>query len=413
MINDKIKALNKPVPIILGGYVNGLGLVRSFGRVGIPSICLDRQKSLTFYSKYSIPYLCPDPEKNEIEFLRYLIELGKCLPHKGMLFATNDIWLVPISKNREELSKYYLYPMSEWSIIEKCWNKRYLYDIAQKVGIPIAKTYFVERLSDFDVIANDIHFPCVIKPENTIGFREKLKSKGRTITISNYEQLMYWRKRIIDAELDNTPLIFQELIIGPVTSLYTITSYSNTNADIIAYSIGHKIRQTPPDAGTIVSGRVKHNPEVLELGTKLIKALGFYGIANTEFKQDEKDQKFKLIEINPRPGMWNYSALMSGINLPYIAYRDLLGESFELFPHSEEEKVWIMLLEDFSSSLFSFRKDGYAEYAVSPTEWFRTVWGKKIFAIESFHDPMPGVVHAVNFFAKVLFRLSKIGNKSR
>lgn len=405
--NKIIQTFNKPIPVILGGYVNGLGLIRSFAHVGIPTICLDLKKSLAFYSRYSISDICPDPVLRERDFIQYLLELGRDLPHKGMLFATNDIWLVPISKHREHLSKYYLFPMSEWDVIEKCWNKKQLYKTAQENGIPVAKTYFVEKISDLDRVMNDIRFPCVIKPEITIGFMEKLGSKGRTITVSTHDQLIFWRNRLIERGLETTPLILQELVVGPITNLYTITSYSNTNADIIAYSIGHKIRQNPPDAGTIMSGRVKSDPEVLELGTKLIKALGFYGIANTEFKRDERDQKFKLIEINPRPGMWNYSSFISGVNLPYIAYQDLLGEPFKPPLRSEEGKVWIMLIEDFFNSVFFFKRNGYPEYAMSFSEWLRSIRGEKIFAIESWDDPLPGIVHAVKFFSGSLMGLTK------
>lgn len=407
MRSNEVITFDKPIPVILGGHVNGLGLIRSFGRVGIPSICLDRNKSLAFYSKYSVSHICPDPESREDDFLRYLIDLGKCLPNKGMLFATNDIWLIPISKFRDILSKYFLYPMSEWEIIEKCWNKRKLYEIAQNNGIPCAKTYFIDNIYGLDAIIVDIQFPCVIKPEITIGFREKLESNGRTITVSSHQQLMHWRQQIIEKGLAETPLILQELIIGPITNLYTITSYSNKNSDITAYSIGHKIRQSPPDAGTILSGRVKYDPDVYELGKKLIKAMGYYGIANTEFKKDERDQTFKLIEINPRPGMWNYSALMSGINLPYIAYSDLLGETFELSSTTEDGKVWMMFLEDFFSSIYFFKKNGYAEYSISLIEWFRSIQGKKVFSIESWTDPFPGIVHACDFFCNTLYKFLK------
>ncbi|MDN7025477.1 hypothetical protein FGU65_11340 [Methanoculleus sp. FWC-SCC1] len=372
---------------------------------------MDKHKSLPFYSKYCISHLCPDPEISEEDFIHYLIDLGKNLPQKGVLFAAGDVWLVTISKYRETLSKYYLYPMSEWEIIEKCWNKRKLYEVAQNNGIPCAKTYFINNILEIDALANEIHFPCIIKPEINIGFKEKLGSRSPNITISNYAQMMHWKKIIIEKGLDNVPLILQELIIGPITNLYTITSYSNSNADIVAYSTGYKIRQYPPDAGTIISGRVKNDPEVYDLGVKLIKALRYYGIANTEFKKDERDQIFKLVEINPRPGMWNYSVYMSGINLPYIAYSDILGEPFELPSASEDGKVWMIFLKDFFFPIFLFRKIGYTEYAISLTEWLRSTRGKKVFAIESWTDPLPGLVHAFKFFSKPLHRLKKLKYK--
>jgi D-aspartate ligase len=405
--NNRLKALNKPIPIILGGNVNGLGLVRSFGHVGVPAIYLDKHKSLPFYSKYCISYLCPDPEVAEESFIQYLIDFGKNLPQKGVLFAAGDVWLVTISKHREKLSQYYLFPMSEWEIIENCWNKRKLYEIAQENGIPCAKTYFIHNILELDALINEIRFPCVIKPEVNIGFKEILGS-GPTITVSNYTQMIHWKKAIIEKGLGEVPLILQELIEGPITNLYTITSYSNNDADIVAYSTGYKIRQYPPVAGTIISGRVKDNPEIYDLGAKLIKLLRYYGIANTEFKKDERDQTFKLIEINPRPGVWNYSVLMSGVNLPYIAYLDLLGEPFESLSCSKDGKVWMIFLKDFFFSIFLFRRIGYPEYAISFTEWFRSTRGKKIFAIESLTDPLPGLVNAFKFFSKPIYKLKKV-----
>ena len=60
-----------------------------------------------------------------------------------------------------------------------------------------------------------------------------------------------------------------------------------------------------------------------KIGVNLIETLGFYGIANTEFKLDIRTGEFKLIEINARSGMWNSSVLNSGINMPLLALEGL------------------------------------------------------------------------------------------
>lgn len=373
----------------------------------MPVICLDSKKSLAFYSKYSISYICPDPSSEE-KFIQYLIDFGKDLPHKGVIFVSSDDWLVTISKNRNKLSEYYLFPMSEWEIIQNCWNKRKLYEIAQENGIACTKTYYIDRIYEIDAISKQITFPCIIKPELNINFQKNLGSRGSTLLIQDYKQLMYWKEKIIEKRMEDIPLIIQELIVGPITNLYTITSYSDSSAEIVAYSIGHKIRQFPPDAGTIISGRVKDNPEIYELGKKLIKIMGYYGIANVEFKKDERDQIFKLVEINPRPGMWNYSVLMSGLNLPHIAYLDLLGDPYELPANREEGKVWIMLIQDFLYSIFLFRFIGYKEYSIGIGEWFRSTKGKKIHAVESWKDPLPGLINFIRFLSQSFGRFKNM-----
>jgi D-aspartate ligase len=393
MLKPSIHCHSGPVPVILGGYVNGLGLVRSFGKKKIPTILLDYKRSLASYSRYTKGIICPDPIQEEEEFICFLIELGKQLPHKGFLLATNDIWLIPISKNRSVLSEYYHYPMPDWDVIEKCWRKEYLYKIAKENSIPIPKTFFIKTLSELDNITLDIPFPCILKPSITIGFMEKLGSNGRTIVITSMKELTYWKQKIQHAGLTDISLILQAQIPGSPSNLYTITSYANKKSEIVAYSIGHKIRQYPPEAGTITSGEVENIPEVLEWGSRLIKALRFYGISNIEFKKDDRDGSYKLIEINPRPGMWNYSVLMSGVNLPYIAYLDCIGEKNGTILKSSEGKKWILLSQDLISAVYTNKKDGYYAYSLTLGEWIKSVRGERIYAIESWKDPLPGVFH--------------------
>ena len=45
---------------------------------------------------------------------------------------------------------------------------------------------------------------------------------------------------------------------------------------------------------------------------KTIKSSNYYGIANTEYKYDKRDNLYKI--INPRR-VYEYSALKSGVNL--------------------------------------------------------------------------------------------------
>ena len=149
--------------------------------------------------------------------------------------------------------------MAEWDIIEKCWDKKYLYPIAESNNIPIPRTFFLDSISDLEKVSDRIKYPCILKPSTTIGFLEKLKANGRTLIIKDEKDLNAWKQRIILAGLGETPLILQEQIEGPPSNLYTITSYADKNSDIIAYSTGHKIRQYPPDAGTITAGGYRMN----------------------------------------------------------------------------------------------------------------------------------------------------------
>jgi predicted ATP-grasp superfamily ATP-dependent carboligase len=395
------------IPVILGGYVNGLSIARSLGYEGINSIVIDHKKDIALYSKFVKGYRSPKTDENEKEFVDFLIGFGKELPNKGIFFATEDIWLLPIVKHREILERYYLYPFSNKDVIMRCLDKSQLYEAAQKIGIPIPWTKIIESLDELKEFKK---FPCVVKPAITVGFLDKMTSgTTKTTSLNNIGDLDRYTNALSNANLSAIKLIIQEEVVGPVDGLYTISSYSNSNGDIVAYSVGHKIHQYPPNAGTITSGRLDDNEEIYTLAKKLIKELRFCGIANTEFKKDIRDGTFKLIEINPRPGMWNYSAFKAGINLPYIAYREVMGKKQRAIKsNSDYNRVWIMLLEDFLTSIYLNKRSGHSEYNLSIREWLNSIKGQKIYPIFDINDIKPWLYYFPQFLKRAL-RLKKEG----
>ena len=92
-------------PIVLGGGINGLGIVRSFGEEGINSIVFEQNNDIAFSSKYSLGIVCPDPVNNQKSFIEYMINFGNKLRHKGFLIATSDKFLIVLSKNQKILEK--------------------------------------------------------------------------------------------------------------------------------------------------------------------------------------------------------------------------------------------------------------------------------------------------------------------
>jgi D-aspartate ligase len=391
---NAIFSQSKPVPVILGGGPNGLGLVRSLGQSGIQSFLLDTSKSYSFYSKYCYGLVCPNPTSNSDIFIEFLLNFGKKLKNKGMLFTTNDMWMIPVSQNRKKLEEHFVFSMSDWFVIDACSNKKKMYSIAEEHQIPYPKTYYLNNTNELDIYCDKIPYPCILKPSVTIGFLEKLGSPGRVLHCKNKEELYSWKLRIENAGLKNTEMVLQEFIEGGAENLYTITSYSNKEAKIIAYSTGHKIRQRPPDAGTIISGRVIPRPELYPQAQKLISAFGFFGIANTEFKFDRKDNNYKLMEINPRPGKWNYSAMASGINMPKMIFDELTGNAQQFFGTTKEELVWGVFAEDFYNAVLGgFKRKGYKDYSVSLSGYFQSIRGRKVDAVFQNEDYLPGLMY--------------------
>lgn len=398
---SKIKIIQKHIPVILGAGINAYGIVRSFSENGIYSIVIETRKNFCFYSSYVCGMICPDPS-DENKFIDFLIKLGKELDNPGIIFTTNDKWLLPVCDNMEKLKEHYLIPMSPPEITKQYVDKNKLYDIAENAGLDFPNTFEIPCITELKTIIDKIIFPCILKPAITLDFSEKLLIKKRVIYIDNREQLLIWAEKIKTVGLEKKQLILQEYVPGSTENLFTITTYSDKKGDIKAYSTGHKLRQRPPDAGTIISGKVIHEPRLFELAQKLLKSPGFYGIANTEFKYDKRDDKFKLIEINPRPGKWTYSATATGINFPLMAYYDILNIEYNHQKYSKKSIIWLCFFEDlYNSVLGGFKRAGYPEFSMSFTKYFKSIGGKKYDAVLNSEDMLPGIMYLLNLFFKI------------
>ena len=167
----------------------------------------------------------------------------------------------------------------------------------------------------------------------------------------------------------------QELIPGGDECLYTFGSYVNEDGEALGLFSGRKLRQTPPGVGTCRVGEAVWVEEVVEQGLRLLRRVGFHGISQVEFKRDPRDGVYKLMEINPRLWQWHGLAAACGVDLPQIAYRDLLGRPQTAVRMNGAGKRWAISL--MSGSQPAFLRPPYVD------------------AVFSLDDPLPAVAQAV------------------
>jgi D-aspartate ligase len=412
MKKTKVYQSNMPVGVVFDCHVNGLGVMRSLGEKGVPVLGLDcNPRNMGLLSKYCHGEVCPDPSKNERAFVDSLCETGRKLKNKGVLFPTNDVWLIAVSRHQKELESYFLFPMSGWEVIRNCVDKARMYQIASEADIPIPETLFCREVAELKNIRPRIKYPCIIKARVTTEFDQTFKS--RFVRIEREAALDDWLQQN-EAALSRLKIGFvvQEIIPGGAASLYTFSAYSNAEAEVVAFSTIRKTRQYPPDYGTITSGEVIRQPEVIESGTRLIKKLNYYGLSNIEFKRDERDGRFRLMEINARSGKSIYYTTSSGLNLPYFAYQEATG--VKLGPrHREGEygRGWMVFLDDLATFL---HHPGQENRSQGSTPWRNLRnWcfgGRMIEAVCSWRDPLPGIAFGWNYLlATFRFLGRKIG----
>ena len=385
------------IPVILGGGINGYGLVRSFSREKIVPLVISEKKDFVYYSKHTVELVLNDEHQSYL--LEVLHNIQKMLnPQKIIIIPTTDRYVEFIGDNYNVLNDLFLVPQPNWNISQTLLKKSLLYEVAERIKVKFPKTVVVHSIEEAATIDEKLDYPILLKPSLQAGFKNAI---GWNVLIIDGKEM---KERIVNqlanSDLKNNSFVFQEIIPGSPSSLYTFTSYSNRESEVLAYSVGRKIRQNPPDAGTIVSGKVDNNEEMVEMCKRMIKETDYYGFSNIEFKKDDRDGEFKLMEINIRPGIWNYSATASGVNLAKVMYDDLLNHKSSVVVNNKKEIVWANFIFDFYLAVFGFKTRGYKEYGTGLWKWIKSVQGKKVDAIFNFNDPLAGIMYLIGLIRR-------------
>ena len=115
------------------------------------------------------------------------------------------------------------------------------------------------------------------------------------------------------------------MIPGDDATLWTVGSYTNAGGTALGLFCGRKLVQMPRGFGTCRVGEARWREDAVEQALTLLAALGFHGVAQTEFRLDPRDGRFKLMEVNPRLWQWHGLARACGVDLPRIAYSTCSG----------------------------------------------------------------------------------------
>ena len=384
----------KPYPpaVVLGMSPTGLGVIRGLGRRGIKvwGNDIDWYRA-GFFSKFCRRLATLNCETEENKLVDKLIEFSSQLKVKPVIFATDDEYLIFLARNSDALTPYFHFPRVDSELVETFLNKRKFYEICEKYEIPQPVTYMVGDENELRKIANVIRFPAIIKPIYShvwalkYGFLKAIKVKNRFELIEQYEKLNDMKANVI----------VQEVISGKEDQIFIFSAYFNELSEPIRIFTGRKIRQYPYEFGTTTVAESLWEPEVADLSIRLLRHLKFQGLCDVEFKKDPLDQRFKIIEINPRVARWHSLTDAVGTDLSFTAFSDLIGEKVRPTQGFEEHVKWVFLFRDVPTSIKLILNG-----MMSLSSWWKSIQGKREHAIFSWQDPMPAITYGFEMVAK-------------
>ncbi len=319
-------------------WVNGLAAIRSLGRQGLRVLAVDhRPFALGFRSRYAEPRLAPNPLDDEDGFIAALRGLAEETDDVLPVFPTHDEHLNAIARHAGELGEPYRFPFPSWEVLERIQSKRHQLETAESLGLPVPRTFYPRSVEDARAAGEEVGFPLIVKPSANVGFRRS--HKRQLFRCETAAELAH----AYELAAAHEPMV-QELIPGSAEEMYTLGSYVDREGRALGLFSGRKLSQTRGYMGSARAGEAVWVDEVVEQGLSLLRALGFHGISQVETMRDPRDGRYKLLEVNPRLWQWHSLAAACGVDLPWIAYRDLIGDPLPPARMQGEGKRWAITL---------------------------------------------------------------------
>lgn len=318
------------------------------------------------------------------ELVEALGDLGSKLSEEALLVPSQDKSVRAVSRSREALAKHFRMSLPPHGAVELLMDKDAFHAYATEQGFPIPTTLDLVDREDAVRAAEELEFPCVVKPRaRTREWDEHTKLKVFKVDspaslLSVFDRCRPWSDR----------LIAQQWIDGGDDALYSCNCYFDRDSQPLATFVARKLRQWPPGAGSSCLGEEVRNDEVLETTLSLFGGLQYQGLGYLEMKRDERTGRHYIIEPNVgRPTGRSAIAEAGGVPLLYTMYCDAMGLPL---PTERTQRYtgakWVYVRHDLQAAVVGWRRGD-----LTLRGWLRSLRGRKAYAMLSWKDPAPAL----------------------
>ncbi|MGV3763837.1 carboxylate--amine ligase [Parapedobacter sp.] len=300
--------------VILGGYINGYAIINELYAEGVEDIILvTYTKKLAYYSnKISGKYLVQMDAGSLLKVLKIISNESRQL----VLYPTDDWFVEKLAAIYEEIKSFCFIPINHKNVIELS-NKNEQYRHCQALGIPYPKSVEVESENDIENIKS-LALPLIVKPNVR---KDLSNSIFRSKRLNDTQAVDSFKEELLSLITAGNSFVVSEIIPGTSSgNIYAYCAYISNEGKILNEWGGRKLSQYPDDYGVFSSASNEVPDVVIEQGRKLVLGMNCYGFCEPEFKFDERDGKYKLMEVNLRPMMWNEVGFRSGVSLHYTQW---------------------------------------------------------------------------------------------
>ena len=235
--------------------------------------------------------------------------------HYDVIVPMGDVPVKYLSKHKEAIEHDYHVKCAvvNWDILSVVADKSRFMEFCKENDFPHPHTVAITE-DRLDSVAQEIGFPCLIKPDFSVGAR------GITRVNSLDELESLYPKT--SAKYGSCTL--QEFIDNP-DYYYNVMMYRNSKGNCDNSVVIKIVRMYPVKGGSSSCCISVENPKLVSICQRVLEKLNWIGMADFDVLQRKDTMEYKIIEINPRVPASLRAAYISGVNFPEIIVRDTVG----------------------------------------------------------------------------------------
>jgi len=293
-----------PAVLVLGDYRQTITVVRSLGRAG-----------------YRVILGCGDPESStarsrHVSAFEHFPD-GAAL--EAWLRAKRPEFVFPVGETqlRQVLAAPRLRSLSTWvmpeaATVQRCLDKRALFEMAASLGIPVAPWLQWAGAQAWREAAQRFGFPVVVKRKDS---SSHLRDK-KALILADTAQLEAVLAEIA-ASGDAESFVLQRFVPGVRHNCH----FAADGGRIVAL-LQQEVLRTDETDGTgigLEGVTVAASPDLRAYCERLLYRMGYSGIGCVQFLVDANDGSASLLELNPRLDSTAALACRLGYDFPRLA----------------------------------------------------------------------------------------------
>jgi predicted ATP-grasp superfamily ATP-dependent carboligase len=377
-----------PALIIDRGDRIELGTTRLLGAHGVPvHLLLPRGLTPAAKSRWcSAHHTLPSQHSDETALVSAIADIAARVAdahgERPVMLFTWERFLLLAARHRERLEPVLRLDLPEREPLERCIDKRRFAADAEAAGLPVPRSVIVSCPGDVEPAAS-LGLPVFVKPPTNMSWGdlpERLGIAQKGVRVGDHKEL----EKLLAAILsDGKTAIVQESVEGPDYGHASIHSYRHPmTGQVLGVCTIRRARVYPAGAGLGCFLLSEDLPELVAPSLKALETFGLTGTSSVQWKWDER-REWRILEIGPRVALSMGIGDAAGVNIPWVAYRSLLGLELDP-PRQRYGMAWLDLAHD-RVSLRTYLRSG--EWTLP--KWLWSLRSVRAWAFFSLKDPKP------------------------